>query len=378
MNILNEIYFGENIITDRIINIIEECKQTEKTDKARCKELIYELNDALRDFSGAKVVEIDVEDDTYGYTISPPYKRRPKYNITKNGIRFVDNNSVVIIISLGSKLLFKNKEVKLTSREICAILLHEIGHNFSKNVIPMNSLIETMAFALRIKNEVRMNAATNKKISIDKTQIDKFIKSIFLYIKYGLVDFGKSVMSFLQTLHIINSHALSELYPFKFGTQYIDEQFADSFASMYGFGKDLSSGLHKLETTNFKIRNKEYSMFSLLVGMMSFSLTSLFDEHPDNISRMTNQIDYLEYELKHNVALSKEDKKDMQKQIIQIKALIKQSTIIDSNNKYSIPYKVYSKILVNLLGGQEIFGKINKALFNAKIMDHGLLLNKKK
>ena len=119
-------------------------------------------------------------------------------------------------------------------------------------------------------------------------------------------------------------------------------------------------------------------MFSLLVGMMSFALTSLFDEHPDNISRMTNQIDYLEYELKHNVALSKEDKKDMQKQIIQIKALIKQSTIIDSNNKYSIPYKVYSKILVNLLGGQEIFGRINKALFNAKIMDHGLLLNKKK
>ena len=149
MVILNEVYFGESLITDRIVDVISQTMNTKIDLKSnKTKELLEELCDAIKDFCGARLVEIDMEEDTWGYTIAPPYKKRPEYKITKNGVRFKDNKEVVLIVTLNPKILFKDPKKKnlLTPRELTAVLLHEIGHSFVIRGIGMKSHIAQKKF----------------------------------------------------------------------------------------------------------------------------------------------------------------------------------------------------------------------------------------
>ena len=371
MVILNEVYFGESLITDRIVDTISQIMNTKIDLKSnKTKELLEELCDAIKDFCGARLVEIDMEEDTWGYTIAPPYKKRPEYKITKNGVRFKDNKEVVLIVTLNPKILFKDPKKKnlLTPRELTAVLLHEIGHNFSKSSLPLESVLETVKLALKIKNEAILNASKGKKIDINKKDLDNFINTTYTILGIGLDESKAIVSNAIDTARILGGAVISTLQPFMDRDRYADEQFADSFASIFGFGKDLSSALWIMEKEHRKRNNN--GIFGLIMALFTVALYMLFDEHPDTVTRMHNQIETLEYELQNNKEISNEDKKMMRKQIMQIKTLVKQCTTLDTSNLYSIPLTLYAKTITDILGGQEIFGHITKALFNPKIMDY--------
>lgn len=162
---------------------------------------------------------------------------------TSEGIRY-DNKkikpSILILISMG--ILFSER---ITTAELMAALLHEIGHSFSKACMAS----------------------------------DKF-------------------------------------------NQRIDERFADSFATMYGYGPELNSVLTKISVTKQydgieKLRH--IPIVNIFVGLNNIR-SSIMDrgfrglDHPSIHKRMSNTIAQLEYDL--NRADNLTPKKKMELQIL--------------------------------------------------------------
>ena len=112
-----------------------------------------------------------------------------------------------------------------------------------------------------------------------------------------------------------------------------DEQFADSFATSYGFGSDLSSAFEKFE--NYKLSKitqeiDKQSLSSIIVGgkyraqvydrnaKMEMIQYAIYGYDTD-AGRISNTYKTLEYELRTNKDLSKEEKEEIKKTMEQIK-----------------------------------------------------------
>lgn len=355
--VLNEVYISDTSITSKIVKVFEKMSKVKISEnKKEAVKLVNELKKAFIEFTNAKRIEIELDDMGSCFTIPPQYNLPPACKLTKKGIIFPSNNDVYIFISINPKWVFKSKvhdEMKLTPRELTAFLLHEIGHNFSYSVMPIHDLLETMKLAIQLRNmeTIQLNNEENKISSLERIkQIFKENISKLLYI---------SKLGFFGTL---SASPVRELY--------MDEKIADSFATMYGFGKDLSSGLYKLNKYYTNQANKEYSKLAgTILGALALSISILYDEHPQDVTRMTSQIEQLEYELENNKGLSKKDKQQMRKDIRGIKTVISQYNTINKSDKFSLPWKLYSNFITKFLGGEEMLTKINKIFLNPKILD---------
>lgn len=366
---LNEIYFGENIVTDRIVDIIDKMQHTKidlKSKNSEAAKLIRDLCDALEDFSGAKRVEIDIDEDAMCYTIPAPYKKRPAFFVTKEGIRFKKNEDVMILITANPTFLFsRNGKTAYTPREITAMLIHEIGHNFSQSILPIYDIIASIKIALRVKNNITRNG--DKLSNSDKEDINT-LKETIMKVCGNISD---KATTLINSIKIMISSKLASLATVHTGA-YADEVIADSFATMYGFGKDLGSGLIKLEDKIIKPIDKSLGFMGILFGALFTGILILYDEHPSDITRLYKIVNQLEYELKTDKNLLPEDRKQIQKDIIGIKALMVQMKTINSDDRYNIPKKIYYKVLSALFGGEEIFSILTNNLINAKIIDKAI------
>ena len=366
-SVLNEVYISDSSVTSKIVNVFEKMakiKISENNDKAI--KLVHELRNAFKEFTNANRVEIEIDDMGSCFTIPPMYNPPPDFKLTNKGIRFANNNDVYICININPKWVFKHKvhdEMKLTPRELTAILLHEVGHNFSHAVIPIHDLLETMKLAIQIRNmkTIEMSNDTQNNMNILTTIQNQFKENLskILVNSNNMIENGKLMISgLLSSLSTVNRE------------RYLDEKIADSFATTYGFGKELSSGLHKLDKYFLSKSNKEFSKLGgILAGTFFLSISILFDEHPQDVSRMTSQIDQLEYELEHNAKLSKKDIAQMKKDIRGIRTVISQYNTITKSDKFSLPFKLYSNFLTDYLGGEEIMSKITKTFLNPAILD---------
>ena len=390
MAILNEIYFSDSIIIDHLVDIITRMQEVEVNPRSTGKvnALIREFTDALETFTGADRVEVDLESDTYAFTIPAPYEKRPRFRVTKEGIRFNSKkDDVLILISTSPKFLFKHKKSKysLTPRETLAIILHEIGHNFSESILPIGSLLHSIQTAIKIRNKAVLGLKLGKEdIKIDSDDIDTLssmivaMKDIIIEtlsggirgIVHGIqstISGGLSIMRILSVLVIpvFGLYLASDIRK-----SYMDEVMADSFATMYGFGSELSTALNKLTGESQERANKKYNIFTgSMMGLFILSLISLTDEHPSDMTRYKTVYNQLEYELKNNKDLIAEDRRKIEKDMNKIKALINEMSTLNSGDTYALPWKMYYKILKNIMGGEEMFMKVIKGLVDAKVID---------
>ena len=327
-NIINEVYIGETKELKEVQhnlsqfrhNMIDNDYYSRKEIK---KDKWYkEFVKSMKSTFGYKTFEFEVKfnshENAYCYSLANQIrKKKDKYSdyvtASKDGFKFKNKFSCKLIITEG---LLTNESY--SDREIMAILLHEVGHSFYEaldgNAIDMIEIRETVYLVNSILQEILSFISTIGFITstIELANGAKSISNIVKHQAEGLtiakiiknfINMGIDILkitllasgSYIPTvlMNIISKANPIALMNTIFG--YKDEKSADSFATMYGYGADLSSALHKLEMS----KDKDQLITSKALSMMLFPcniITIALDEHPDCITRAKNQLDYLEKE----------------------------------------------------------------------------------
>ena len=244
-----------------------------------------------------------------------------------------DGYSGMVIINTS---IFCNP--KFTDREVLAIILHEIGHNFSGAIDPvifafnlpfrfiysfsilfdyMTALYDTDLWVkelfassnITLEQYNKLNDKINRKYPEFKNGVNLFTKYINMF-KDLAQDF-KRLMSITFVLSkpvdAISTVLHNMLRRLGYGTMLLipnhrDEKIADSFATMYGYGADLSSALTKFNSDELFFSGNLInapiigSIYNLLMIPIEF-IVHLFDEHPNEISRINSQLQYCNKEI---------------------------------------------------------------------------------
>ena len=166
--VLNEVYFGKQPELLEIEDLIDKLKlQYKKSDpihnnrdyRTLIKDpILKKIGDKLKTMFGFKDTMITVWREEYinAYTISfvANAKKGIVYDVNNNEFKVSDLKKAVIISNSGFKFkthIFPINLLvcftigallgdKLSSEELIAILLHEIGHNFTKTVLPLKKI----------------------------------------------------------------------------------------------------------------------------------------------------------------------------------------------------------------------------------------------
>lgn len=260
----------------------------------------------------------------------------PKHLIVKtnNGYKYNPKAEVSTMFLLLNGLFFNPD---MSPGEVTAILLHEIGHNFTSAqdntqfvmskiqsvIYLMTSLLQPLdlvTFPLFFTNK-GMTSNVEIRRWLEKHPVAYYPVEIFGMGYNMLMDVISQINSFFTVLAgivgpialtvntianlisrlIFSSSAKIELVDAVTGHGYTDERFADNFAAMYGYSEELISGLSKLEYGDrnrlaFKMLNaspffKNWYDLSLIPSLL---FISAIDPHPNLMARITNILDKLE------------------------------------------------------------------------------------
>lgn len=337
MYLINEVYYGNNNYLINIENAITKIQKLKKSDKELIP-LLTSISQNLCNCFNIKKVEISLYKDPSILCCCYPVYGTFDYDITNTGVQFKYKNKnelkyseVNLMINTGffidPKELYKIK-VNFTPREIVAILLHEIGHSFAKSVMPLHNFLNTVYSCLNTIRQEDISEEEKKNIidsivSILRHCGKNVLDSIRLVFKTGKI----AVMNMFTTVNSVN-----------------EERYADSFATVYGYGPELSSALIKLDMIGQKL-NKKYKLNifdQLLILPLQIFVTLLIfltDPHPNTCSRLKNNINTLEYEVNNNKGLHPKTKKEILIQIKKINTMLK--NINDNDYKYNNGFNLY-------------------------------------
>lgn len=282
-----------------------------------------------------------------------------------DGKGFYDrSHRVVIIVYIGTGLL--DKACGLTGDELTAVILHEIGHNF--DVAPYSALNYILEISEKDEEEMAKRDtikivgwetmdAKNRQEGADKLRrtddeyntlwnnaeddalkrylegpgiLSKFVQLVFNCLSLGVA--------------VISSPFIQIMGSYRMGKQM--EIFADSFATAYGFGPELSSGLEKLmsyakaeKQLGVRKRSKAYMVLDDLNAAIVEIVYGYAECHGSNIERTKDCI----VKLKRDAAAADCPPK-MKAQIFEeIERLQKQLDIMiygDPNKKKTIQNRV--------------------------------------
>ena len=322
---------------------------------------------------------------------------------TKNGIKYDERAKYCIITSIASCVILSSDYL---DEEIVAIVLHEIGHNFSNalsgKLANLNLVAKTYDLTLKIyqimidlfsgdfyraysdtlstltQTHAWTNFSTQFTKALANDPIGRFYLrlldairvllaganavisdiSILIFVVAALANpiviaAGAAIMQVFQ----IPSYALNT---YVFG-RYKDEQLADSFLTMYGMGEYQASALAKLRKGsktpgNMLLKIPIVGHIANLTLMPASILVSMFESHGLNSTRCSNEIKMLEAELKTQ-KLDPKMKKQIQKDIDNIKAAYDKYYVVHDSDKANA---VMDPDIVNRLWEQWLFEKLGK------------------
>lgn len=338
--VLNEVYFGKTKGLLEIENLINNIKSlySGKTyfSNINASQKIEELNRKFEDYFGFKNFALYIQNSAITNAMTIPIGCRndilsgnliSNYVVDKNGYKFKKEAGFSCIVYVYSGI-FLNPEY--SAAEVLAIILHEIGHNFStiinggiafyQDIITYINLYILIfsSFSILFPYISNTNAVTKWTIGLNKSLnktfpgIVKFFDSIDSAGGF-LNDIGMNVLSLftILTAGVVNVYSvifskLQKWLNLDF-TGYTNEKIADNFASIYGYGPELTSALGKMESKGMGIViNKtinEIPILGTIINMTqlpSYILISAFDEHPIFIERCNDQIRILKKELQKN------------------------------------------------------------------------------
>lgn len=430
MQVINEAYFGETPGIQRIQRAMTAFRQKwsakqyqYKPEAIQSKEL-KDLCKAFEDEFGFETFALNINQEVgFGCGTFPVGMRWDEVNakkniiISKDGYRYRKESGYICWIVISGGLLYNT--TKFTDREVLAVILHEIGHNFScKN--GMINTFKNISSVVTIAGAV-MTAMVNPALGAgwlitSSSHFFKFLNAVnqycyrnfpevmlvFDYLSYGF-NIVKDIigeftfLSSLATMFEVPSKIIGYLLGLFYGKMrnvmalgpgyaihliagYPDEQFADSFPALYGYGPDVNSALDKISSYgNSGYASQDCIARNAPIFLAAYDLCFLpiviaitpLDEHPAIFERLMNTIRVLETEAEHshNPKLKKRLKSDiarLNKQVEEYytKRELTKKTIADPDrtNWFS---RYYWAAMINMFGG-DIRHHIADALFDVK------------
>ncbi len=356
------------------------------TDKLLVKiNRLFEKQFGFGDFA---ILVIDTADmNAFTFSIDNRYDTNVNKNKLANDKTFKFNKDCdyAVITCIFAGLIF-NKD--FTTEEILAILLHEIGHNFYAALTTTNTVFSACQKAVNFAGIVNdlykifksdeeelqkaVNAAANLTVHIigAPTYLNFVMKPMVKAIKHAsehktentitafhclscfylgimIYKLYKKIMFWINTIFapIRTLAAIIESVMKKFWRQVSDpihilnmpngfrnERTADNFATMYGYGPSLASGLDKLYMGGHSADGIDdlpaivpfvSCLFDALMLPMRL-ISNAIDPHPLEIQRATDQIRMLEEEMNKS-NLDPKMKKRIQKDIDKMKKSVADS-----------------------------------------------------
>lgn len=340
VHILKEAYFGgskqlkeaERLIDSLIL--IAKQKQDEPTFKLSESPTNKKLENVLASQFGVKSIKLywcrtpDARIYTRPYITQfsgiSEYINKKNYKLTKV---FKNKDKEIFITGTDSLLT----DADLSSQEILAIILHEIGHNFDTTALRMITGLPLFWISKFVSNAAkRFDERFDNIVRKHSKFYDPLMNYFFLFSKE---------MSFLRPiLNLLPKNTTSQqtqnkqetpmkwMYTFMgfIGSfpSYGSERFSDSFATSYGYGQYLGTALMKLESyykedtafgaiiNSTPVLNCMYAYASIFDSIVQ----SLFTTHPDNGARIKASINKLKRDL-NDPSISKELKAQVEKDL---------------------------------------------------------------
>lgn len=312
---------------------------------------------------------------TYSLNVFMVYSDKKKLIEKKPERGFYDtSHSIVLTVYISVGLL----EKKLSSREMIAVILHEIGHNFDYSnyhkfeaaLYAIGSLGMDAFYIHKNKNRTNeMKMDVYDQISLDDDTIYKSQKkrdqintrmrnSEKNYYKNRVVD---GFFAFINIPIYLLCGLFSPILQITNIAGKKGELFADSFATAYGYGEELISALNKFED-NKPIWNPKSPIqkFFFDLGKLEIEIsTSIFAEvHGTNMERCQECIEKLKWDLKHN-DFSPELKEELVEEINKMTAQYKAYTQLEKDDQLKIT-KMYRKVIAVLFHGKPNIQKFFK------------------
>lgn len=360
--VLNEVYFGQ---TPGITKVFEAFSAFRSKYVNSRKVLVGNIDADHDPLLGKFISEVEREFGFYSFsfvcqfndevnmcTIVPFFRGSdPKkcVQISKDGFKFKKEAEVSgLTIAPAGMLLSED----YTDREMFAIFLHEIGHNFQdflngtimscKTVNDMlliyglivEACIRPVAF---IKDVATLSIVNNYSLKILSKAFNKISisqnRTFISYINFvgGICSIATSAVKQvlgLTTLPIMLIYAAvreligSAMNPVQAVRGYLGEKFSDDFPSYYGFGPDITSALRKLGIIDGTKTGVLYAVnkiplishFYNLLLLPGTILLEISDCHPSSPARVKGVVNSMRHDLQ-NPSLSPKLKAQLKKEL---------------------------------------------------------------
>ena len=355
---INEVYFGKS----------HELKAMEnQLDKFRNKYMsryvlnmhvnsdhdLLEFDRMVENFFGFGCFTLHIHNQAIANAFTMPVDYRFDYKFNNNDLladrktfKFKKEADYCVIVGIYSGIIF-NPE--FTTEEVMACIMHEIGHNFNASISSLNgtlaknyiSLILAIELVQTFSGAFNTELITNNnfwRVFIDKT-VRKWRNNssaiITVYdilqqmkmILYAAANFGTDIANVLTLglltpifailnglLNILFTSGLDGIISsiikiFSLSARVPDEQAADNFATMYGYGPATISLQQKLGTEakdNASVVMRNINKIPIIAPLIhlnelpGFIILGLFDEHPEAMIRCKDQLNLLKNEVNKN------------------------------------------------------------------------------
>lgn len=307
--VVNETYFGKS----KELEIIEKSfdKAIQSKDKIDAASLGTVAKQLQKKFGFDNVsIGIDKNPNLNAYTyidIADIKKMRIK---TSEGYKAMPGNTCNILIVYSPSML----SGVLSGKELTAITLHEIGHQFAAKRISNSSSLRHMASYIRGLSELDKiikiaSQETNSiadmfmmirrvisKLTEDAVFAIKYVINTLILLKdilktptlkdtYNLIgDSSKfsRVMNYIKNFDIVKK-------PVR--VHDLEEEMADSFATIYGYGPELASALTKIEAADIDDNFDPYdnSFYNLYIYIPIYTLLSYICTTDSGIAIQTSK-----------------------------------------------------------------------------------------
>lgn len=306
---LNEAYFGKS----KELELIEKSfdKAIQSKDKIDASSLGIVAKQLQKKFGFDNVsIGIDKTPGLNAYTyidIADIKKMKIK---TSEGYKALPGNTCSILVVFSPAML----SGVLSGKELTAITLHEIGHQFASKRILNSSSLRYMASYIRGLSEldkiIRIaSQETNSiadmfmmirrvisKLTEDAVFAIKYVINTLILLKdilktptlkdtYNLI--GDSTKSNRIMNYIKNFDKVKK--PIK--VHDLEEEMADSFATIYGYGPELASALTKIEASDIDEEFDPYdnSFYNLYIYIPIYTLLSYICTSDSGIAIQTSR-----------------------------------------------------------------------------------------
>lgn len=418
IQVLQELYIGKTPELKEIESIIHRVRNSHTentffTDPTYDKD-ISKINRIFEDFFGFEIFSLVIQRSSAANALTMPISSAidiaPQYRVKKNllatskGFKYKKEAGYCCAVTIYNGLLFDDR---FTDAEILAIILHEIGHNFesvindtlyytSDVVEVLNALVAFIQVALPSQGNMAtiMGGITGvgigkiitsnwfKKFNVKFT--DFILKNDGLKSIFGIMSIiGDSINELENNILYVVSQVMKygslprtviSVILSKIGrpTGKISENIADSFATVYGYGADLSSAVLKFDSfsvgTAVERGIMNIPVISQLMAIYDLPLDlfiTAFNEHPTGIERTKMAKANLQRELK-SAYLDPKMKIHIQNQIKDIdKALSKYESLsknIENPKAFSALLNIF---IYNVdVGDKKISKKSDKYMSN--------------